>query len=1205
VEEAQRNTAAVLEQLASSLGGNKGLLVGLEGASGRFRTADLRALASPPLVRQAAHRLLKAGLISGPEMFGLQTEKSFRFWGAEDALSYEANIRALTETFPDQAGDDARLIQARSNVEKLKGKLYPPELKKLDGVRSQYEEGRIGLVEYVRILSEGAPAEWLGPTLRRFKDVVAQEDDLSFSLVAGEQGRLLDYLAPRLTESEAKQLVDFGVAQRWGRASFSRFYGVLKGMCAKHGVVLKNYPHVVAYAAYAEKAEGMSPTLLLREVEALANHRFQSLLTSPSLMALAALSADVHLIDKLNRFVLTPRDFQALASRSEEVRRWRERAEALDDERTMRWPDLFSVMDRHEKFYRLAESRNRPLVLNLLPLWTEDTPAVLVAGGYHAEGVRQVALAQGLGYISLLPRLSSTDPLPPPLDSFRQGEERTEWVFPGDRSALHNRLKTAQPSVSFLNMVFSVIFGVGGLDILSSPDSSKSSIILRTQLLLDRLSSAASAFNLTVKGKVDSFQSDPREATIRATLSVTPAGEESPTLNRVTIVGPSSETQKKGSITVRRAQSSVFAVMINPAVRWFWEKWENVDVVGSRLLERMKESTQSAAVVLVGPLQRVGTILRMEFVVDWGKMLDQRLRLSQERKYLLTTVLPSTPGLRKIRLAQIAKAHFVPLTDTWAKDLRSSVTDLSNGNILPDIPLRVRRFHSDSNGLTLEAILGSHPVTVVYRVSNANVLQENPSVESLFQMSQSPDGAFHVWIQLPAVSKAPLFLPRVMPRVLRTIAFLVDGDSVVEADHKAIHSLDERKNVRNLLLSRMESLLLRLDNQLITTPAPFSLRAPPALEELLSKWRLAPETPLGFVAAEGEWTQFLGKPYDQGFADALLASPPDQATGSLLMESLEQQIALLNRFREFFETRQDASRLWSAQKDRFIQISLDLGLQLLSFVGAEQGLRAALKSKGADRMSMDSLSQSVVTDIDERFIPLAQTVLNLWSLSGAHFDKSHGAALEKLVSNMLGVYVNGFFTSYLQVHSVPSSLERIVSENPGQANQLAGGVFYFRESDMASDPMGVMSRYFMKHENPAFCRMILISNDDQSLEEVQVALLSRLEQDFKDSDRLPLALQALRQSHVLSLVRANDVRAGEEFLSLAAVLDRAQAVWGESVGMVDVIASYPKAFKLDARGAIPWVLYGIVNGNLMELVARSLAELKLKEAIKTYISQQA
>lgn len=256
-------------------------------------------------------------------------------------------------------------------------------------------------------------------------------------------------------------------------------------------------------------------------------------------------------------------------------------------------------------------------------------------------------------------------------------------------------------------------------------------------------------------------------------------------------------------------------------------------------------------------------------------------------------------------------------------------------------------------------------------------------------------------------------------------------------------------------------------------------------------------------------------------------------------------------------------------------------------------------------MSMDSLSQSVVTDIDERFIPLAQTVLNLWSLSGAHFDKSHGAALEKLVSNMLGVYVNGFFTSYLQVHSVPSSLERIVSENPGQANQLAGGVFYFRESDMASDPMGVMSRYFMKHENPAFCRMILISNDDQSLEEVQVALLSRLEQDFKDSDRLPLALQALRQSHVLSLVRANDVRAGEEFLSLAAVLDRAQAVWGESVGMVDVIASYPKAFKLDARGAIPWVLYGIVNGNLMELVARSLAELKLKEAIKTYISQQA
>lgn len=83
VEEAQRNTASVLEQLAARLGGKKGLLVGLEGASGGFRTADFRALAEPPILRQTANRLLKAGMISGPEFFSLTTPAPFRLWGVK------------------------------------------------------------------------------------------------------------------------------------------------------------------------------------------------------------------------------------------------------------------------------------------------------------------------------------------------------------------------------------------------------------------------------------------------------------------------------------------------------------------------------------------------------------------------------------------------------------------------------------------------------------------------------------------------------------------------------------------------------------------------------------------------------------------------------------------------------------------------------------------------------------------------------------------------------------------------------------------------------------------------------------------------------------------------------------------------------------------------------------------------------------------
>ena len=148
-------------------------------------------------------------------------------WGAEDAFSYEANIRALTDTFAGQSDDDRTVAQAVSKVEKLKTTVYSPALITLDRARAQYEEGGIGLAAYVRHLTEGALPGDVGPTLRRFKEAVDQESGLSFSRVASEQERLLEKLAPRLSESQVKQLMDVGVAHRWGRASFSRFYGCL------------------------------------------------------------------------------------------------------------------------------------------------------------------------------------------------------------------------------------------------------------------------------------------------------------------------------------------------------------------------------------------------------------------------------------------------------------------------------------------------------------------------------------------------------------------------------------------------------------------------------------------------------------------------------------------------------------------------------------------------------------------------------------------------------------------------------------------------------------------------------------------------------------------------------------------------------------------------------------------------------------------
>ncbi|MBK8870847.1 MAG: hypothetical protein IPN19_07300 [Elusimicrobia bacterium] len=257
VEEAQRNIASLLDQLAGSAGGTDGLWVGLEGAAGPFRTNDFRALAAPSVIRRVSDRFLRAGLISGPEFFSLTTERPFRLWGTEDPAAYEANIRALTQTFPTQSQDNARLLQARRRMDTLKKALYPPALLALDEAQMAYESNQLALTGYVQKLAENVSDRDLGPSLLRYRDALRLEANLSFTSVETDQRRLLEHLAPLLTDLERRRLTEAGLACRLGRARHGSFLTALKEICRQHRVDLAGYPHFLAHNAYVEKVEGL------------------------------------------------------------------------------------------------------------------------------------------------------------------------------------------------------------------------------------------------------------------------------------------------------------------------------------------------------------------------------------------------------------------------------------------------------------------------------------------------------------------------------------------------------------------------------------------------------------------------------------------------------------------------------------------------------------------------------------------------------------------------------------------------------------------------------------------------------------------------------------------------------------------------------------------------------------------------------------
>lgn len=1183
VEEAQRNAAAVLEQLAACLGGKPGLLVGLEGASGGFRTADFRALASPPIIRRAADRLLKAGTISGPEFFSLTTRKRFRLWGIEDASSYADNIRAFTDTIPFQTKDDATVARAITLVEKLKEQLYPPLLKELDQVRARYDDGRIGLAAYVQRLSQGAPKEAVGPSLHLFLDAVSQESDLSLARVAQDQARLLETLAPRLDESEVKQLVETGLSHRMGRVSFSRFFALLSRVCGKHNVSLSAYPALVGHAAYAVKAEAIHPSLLLRDIDTLTDRSLRSLLTSSSLVELAALNDDLRLIEKLNRFSLVPEEYQKLLLRRAEIKRWHKRGAALGAGMGVGgWPDLSPVMERHSTFYLQAERRNGPLVQNLFPQWGDGSPAVLVAGGYHADGVRAEALARGLGYISLIPRITSIENLPPPLASFRSKGKKNEWVFRGNQSGLHRPLQTAVGSKadSFAEQFVAVVAGEITVSMAATENPLGTSFVSHLNLALDQMADSAKRFgwDLTfdvrpvekVEGEISvavNFSSRDRDslstASVRGATTVVLSGRRAGTV----MVGLHSP-----ALLASLLERWGFGVAESAILRWINAGRQRASVWSARIIYELGRNARATAVVLVNPLRSLGFNWLVEGVKGW----TQNLRLGEDRR-MVRVALQMPLGFQVALLQRVAEAHRVPMRAEWRDLLLGAVKDFVPVQGQPNVALLSSL--PDPLTLSVQGKIGETPVRIEFGVSNASALIENPGSHSPFQMVKTPEGVFRVLFQMPSVSNAGI-LPMVMGGVLREITGLLADESVSVA-HTAAFSPRERQLLEGHFLAYLlQSSGAAMDTDIMSSINKDSYTmAKPTLQlktravtadELKDPGQVidftqGPEPIRSQLEARfGLWDTFIGE--------------HDDLTGNIrgmkiLATYFESRGTLFDFFPSF------------GNKARLLELASDLVYNRLSSVGGEQGRRAS--------ETRVSLQEALAQNASNQFLVLAQSLLGFLSVSGVSFDREKPADAARFVDRMFRVYAAHFEEGYRQG-------QRGAADPSVELPPSFGGVLHLTGSVHQSDAAGQLLKNVMNRSPLGDFKMMVLSETGEDPESIVEALVARLENDFSDSPDLAAAVQSLRSADNLKVRKAWAFRV-EGTISLEGVLNEFHSTWPGLAG-VGVFTSRVEAFRQDVeRSLLSWAL---IDGN-GHLVSRAVEDAAFKQALHSFIRRQA
>jgi len=306
-----------------------------------------------------------------------------------------------------------------------------------------------------------------------FLHALKTERTLDFKQVEAERSMLIEKLTRTLNTQEIKELMAKSLAYRTGELRYGDFYSHLKETCRKKEIRLSDYPAMDEYVQYVLLCGGIDAEQLLNEISALEKSAYDALANTLKEKALVAQSRQDWLTSKLVDFGLTPLE-------------WKEYESLL----TNKDPSLASF----EAFYHEAEARDTAMAKNLLAgmdlqsKFDSHSVALLVTGGFHAEGIGKKLTDRGATVISYVPKIDKVDTAQGSayLSVFTQEKTPLDKLFQGEKLflasspfATHFRSTLAPALVALMGVfllgqmgrvdvdaIYSTLGGVGSLSVL-------------------------------------------------------------------------------------------------------------------------------------------------------------------------------------------------------------------------------------------------------------------------------------------------------------------------------------------------------------------------------------------------------------------------------------------------------------------------------------------------------------------------------------------------------------------------------------------------------------------------------------------------------------------------------------------------------------------------------------------------------------------
>lgn len=417
---AQNNIAAAIAALAQNQGVS---LVGLEGATGPFLTDEFSAYPDRTIVDRVGVHFLNNNRISGAEFAGLSLSASPRrltLWGVDSPRLYHANVLAAKESIAQRESAREAFQSIDGAIALEKKRLYSPALVAFEDNQRLFDLNKIDLDVYLSKLVGWVP-QWEGdayPNVDILLRSLRVEKQLDRLQLKREQSALAEELGKRVSFRDLGALDGFRLTARrndgqggreWNDAWGERdgqiagdWAGTIQKVMERAGIGFQKYPALAAQVRLNKEIQRIDHELLLYEIERFGQSVQARLAESSQQQNLVRLDQDSRLLGRLFRLEMTPTEWTTYNERRNEIL-------ALPDRLHLKL-DLAEAVRPFESFWAWAQRRDKALAFNLLKKMRSsgEKSAVLVAGGFHTDGVAAILAEAGVAVTVMTPNASIT-----------------------------------------------------------------------------------------------------------------------------------------------------------------------------------------------------------------------------------------------------------------------------------------------------------------------------------------------------------------------------------------------------------------------------------------------------------------------------------------------------------------------------------------------------------------------------------------------------------------------------------------------------------------------------------------------------------------------------------------------------------------------------------------------------------------------------